>query len=143
MGLFDFMRNVGTDLFQDGVDEAKEVETLLVKELGDKISNLRVEHKDGTITLSGSAVDEVTKEKAVLLAGNIKGVGQVVSDNLTAPAAAVTEFYTIKPGDSLSKIAKHYYGDAMKYTALFEANREIIKHPDKIYPGQQIRIPKV
>jgi len=141
MGLFDFMRNVGADLFTGGVDEAKEVETLLVKEFGDKISNLKVEHNDGTITLSGSAIDEATKEKAILLAGNIKGVGQVVSDNLTAPAA--TEFYTIKPGDSLSKIAKQYYGDAMKYTALFEANREIIKHPDKIYPGQQIRIPKV
>jgi len=141
MGLFDFMKNVGSDLFGGGKDEAKEVEALLNKELGDKITDLSVEHADGTITLGGSCIDEATKEKAILLAGNIKGVGQVVSDSLTAPVAA--EFYTIQSGDSLSKIAKKYYGDAMKYPALFEANREVIKHPDKIYPGQQIRIPKL
>ena len=141
MGFFDFMKNVGTDLFRGGKDEAKEVEALLNTELGDKITELGVEHNDGTITLTGSCVDDATKEKAILLAGNIKGVGQVNSDTLTAPAAA--EFYTIKSGDSLSKIAKQYYGDAMKYTMLFEANREVIKHPDKIYPGQQIRVPKL
>ncbi len=141
MGLFDFMRNVGADLFKGGKDEEKEVEALLKNELGDKITDLAVEHKDGTITLSGSCVDEATKEKAILLAGNIKGVGQVVSDNFKAPVAS--EFYTIQSGDSLSKIAKQYYGDAMKYPMLFEANREVIKHPDKIYPGQKIRIPKL
>ena len=141
MGFFDFMKNVGTDLFRGGKDEAKEVETLLNNELGDKITDLAVEHNDGTIGLAGSCVDEATKEKAILLAGNIKGVGQVNSDTLTAPATA--EFYTIKSGDSLSKIAKQYYGDAMKYPMLFEANREVIKHPDKIYPGQQIRVPKL
>ena len=141
MGFFDFMKNVGTDLFRGGKDEAKEVEALLNNELGDKITDLTVEHNDGTISLGGSCLDEATKEKAILLAGNIKGVGQVNSDTLTAPAAA--EFYTIKSGDSLSKIAKQYYGDAMKYPMLFEANREVIKHPDKIYPGQQIRVPKL
>ena len=141
MGFFDFMKNVGTDLFKGGKDEAKEVEALLNNELGDKITDLGVEHNDGTISLTGSCIDEATKEKAILLAGNIKGVGQVNSDTLTAPATA--EFYTIQSGDSLSKIAKQYYGDAMKYTMLFEANREVIKHPDKIYPGQQIRVPKL
>ena len=141
MGLFDFMRNVGADLLGGGKDEAKEVSKLLQAELGDKITNLNVQHADGVVTLSGACADEATKEKATLLAGNIKGVGQVVSDNLTAPAAS--QFYTIQSGDSLSKIAKKYYGDAMKYTALFEANREVIKDPDKIYPGQQIRIPKL
>ena len=141
MGMFDFMKNVGTNVFGMGKDEAKEVQGLLSKELGDKITDLAVEHNDGVITLAGSCVDEATKEKAILLAGNIKGVGQVVSDGLTAPASS--EFYTIQSGDSLSKIAKQYYGDAMKYPVLFEANREVIKHPDKIYPGQQIRIPKL
>ncbi len=141
MGFFDFMKNVGTDLFKGGKDEAKEVQTLLKAEFGDKISDLVVKHNDGAITLSGSCVDEATKEKAILLAGNIKGVGQVNSDKFTAPTAS--EFYTIKSGDSLSKIAKQYYGDAMKYPVLFEANREVIKHPDKIYPGQQIRVPKL
>ena len=141
MGLFDFMKNVGADLFGGGKDEAKEVEALLNKELGEKIADLTVTHDNGTVTLNGTCVDEATKEKAILLAGNIKGVGAVNSDSLTAPAAS--EFYTIQSGDSLSKIAKKYYGDAMKYPVLFEANREVIKHPDKIYPGQQIRIPKL
>ena len=141
MGLFDFMKNVGADLFKGGKDEAKEVEALLNTEFGDKITDLTVNHADGTITLAGTCVDEATKEKAILIAGNIKGVGQVVGDNLTAPAAS--EFYTIQSGDSLSKIAKHFYGDAMKYPVLFEANREVIKDVDKIYPGQQIRIPKL
>jgi nucleoid-associated protein YgaU len=51
------------------------------------------------------------------------------------------EYYEIKRGDTLSGIAKKYYGDPMQYKALFEANREVIEDPDKIYPGQKIRIP--
>lgn len=141
MGLFDFMKNVGTDLFGIGKDEAKEVESLLKKELGDQVADLTVAHNEGIITLNGSCIDEAAKEKAILLAGNVKGVGQVNSDGLSAPQAS--QFYTIQSGDSLSKIAKEFYGDAMKYPVLFEANREVIKHPDKIYPGQQIRVPKL
>ena len=51
------------------------------------------------------------------------------------------EFYTIQSGDSLSKIAKEFYGNAMDYPKIFEANREVIEDPDLIYPGQKIRIP--
>lgn len=57
------------------------------------------------------------------------------------PNAPKVEYYVIKSGDSLSKIAKSYYGDAMQYPKIFEANREVIEDPDKIYPGQKIRIP--
>ena len=61
-----------------------------------------------------------------------------------APPApeAEADFYTVKAGDSLSKIAKEYYGDAMKYPAIFEANKPMLKDPDKIYPGQVLRIPR-
>ena len=81
-------------------------------------------------------------EKAVLLAGNIRGVSEVKADRLEAPAVDDNiEYYIIASGDSLSKIAKHFYGNAMDYPRLFEANKEVIKDPDLIYPGQKIRIP--
>ena len=47
----------------------------------------------------------------------------------------------IKSGDTLGKIARHYYGNANRYPRIFDANREVIEDPDKIYPGQKIRIP--
>jgi len=53
------------------------------------------------------------------------------------------DFYVVKPGDSLSKISKKYYDDFMKYPEIFEANKEVIKDPDLIYPGQKLRIPKI
>ena len=76
------------------------------------------------------------------MAGNVQGVTEVKVDGMEAPAPEPeVEYYTIVSGDSLSKIAKHYYGNAMDYPKLFEANREVIKDPDLIYPGQKIRIP--
>ena len=56
-------------------------------------------------------------------------------------AAPKATFYTVQSGDTLSKIAKEHYGDAMKYPVIFEANKPMLEHPDKIYPGQQLRIP--
>ena len=55
--------------------------------------------------------------------------------------AAMAQFHTVVSGDSLSKIAKEFYGDAMKYPVIFEANKPMLTHPDKIYPGQVLRIP--
>ncbi len=143
MSLFSFMKDIGANIFGGGKDEANEIEKLLNKDLAGKIRDLEVQFDDGQVTLSGSCDSHATKEKAVLLAGNIKGVAKINADALTAPAPEEeTEFYTVKSGDSLSKIAKHYYGDPMKYPVIFEANREVIKDPDLIYPGQQLRIPK-
>jgi len=143
MGLFDFIKDVGKALTGKG-NEAKEIQELVTKELGEKIENFRVEFDDGVVTMYGAADSQATKEKAILLAGNVKGVANVNDENLTAPPAEEpVQFYTIKSGDTLSKIAKEYYGDAMKYPVIFEANREVIKDPNLIYPGQQIRIPKL
>ena len=117
---------------------------LLKTDLGDKITDLKVEFDDGIVTLSGNCDSHATKEKAVLLAGNIKGVENVNDESFTAPEPEEeTEFYTVKSGDSLSKIAKNYYGNAMKYPVIFEANREVIKDANLIYPGQVLRIPKL
>ena len=87
----------------------------------------------------------------MLIAGNVKGVSHVDDDGLrvdgaqtagaTTTATRGSSYYTIQSGDTLSKIAKEKYGDASAYTKIFEANREVIGDPDKIYPGQQIRIP--
>jgi nucleoid-associated protein YgaU len=143
MGLFDFIKNVGANILGKGND-AEDIKELLQKDIGDKITNLNVEFDDGVVTLFGECDSQATKEKAVLIAGNIKGVERVEDVNLTAPPdEEPAVFYTVQRGDSLSKIAKKYYGNAMKYPEIFEANREVIKDPDLIYPGQQLRIPKL
>jgi len=95
-----------------------------------------------TVTVSGIAPDQATKEKIVLCCGNVHSVAKV-DDQLTvaggsAPAASM---YEVKAGDTLTKIAKAEYGDANAYEKIFEANKPMLKDPNKIYPGQQLRIP--
>jgi nucleoid-associated protein YgaU len=144
MGLFGFIKDVGANLFGKGKKEEEAITELLNKDLTGKIQNLNVAFKNGVVSLSGSCDTHATKEKAVLLAGNIKGVESVNDESLTAPEPEeTTELYTIKSGDTLSKIAKMYYGSGSKYPVIFEANREVIKNPDLIYPGQVVRIPKL
>jgi nucleoid-associated protein YgaU len=144
MGLLDFIKDAGASLFGRGRNEAEEITDLLSSTFGEQISNLKVEYGDGIVTLSGSCDTQATKEKAMLLAGNVKGVSGVNDVYFTAPPAEEEiDYYVVQPGDSLSKIAKEYYGNAMKYPEIFEANREVIKDPDLIYPGQKLRIPKI
>jgi nucleoid-associated protein YgaU len=82
-------------------------------------------------------------QKAVLMAGNVQGVGEVEAANLAHPQEQEqVEYYLIEKGDTLSKIAKQFYGDANKYPRIFEANREVIKDANLIFPGQKIRIPR-
>ncbi|HEX5680876.1 MAG TPA: LysM peptidoglycan-binding domain-containing protein, partial [Desulfobacterales bacterium] len=103
---------------------------------------LAVEYKNGTVFLSGQAASPEAMEKAVLMAGNIKGVSDVNIDGLQAPPVqARVEYYIIKKGDTLSAVAKQFYGKANDYPKIFEANREVIKDPNLIFPGQKIRIP--
>ena len=59
----------------------------------------------------------------------------------TAPAPVAPRTYTVVAGDNLSKIAKRFYGDANQWKRIFEANRDIIKNPDLIHPGQTLKIP--
>lgn len=142
MGMFDFIATVGAKLFGKGKDEAEEIQKLLNKDLPGKIQNLQVGFADGTATLNGTCDSYATREKAVLLAGNIQGVNRVNDMLSSPPAVESTVFYTVKKGDSLSKIAKALMGDMNKWPKIFEANKEVIKNPDLIYPGQQLRIPK-
>jgi nucleoid-associated protein YgaU len=95
-----------------------------------------------TVTVSGTAPDLATKEKILLCCGNVHSVAKV-DDQLTVAqsSAPASTFYEVQTGDSLSKIAKSVYGDANAYMRIFEANKPMLTDPNKIYPGQQLRIP--
>jgi nucleoid-associated protein YgaU len=95
-----------------------------------------------TVTLAGSVPDQASKEKSVVSAGNVHGVSAVNHDglNVDAPAPAAN-FHDVEPGDTLSAISKKVYGDANKYEQIFEANKPMLKSPDRIYPGQKLVIP--
>lgn len=141
MGLFDFAKNMGKKLFDsdeeapDKIKEALEADNPGIEALG-------VGYDGGKVKLSGKSASAEAMEKAVLMAGNVKGVSDVDVSGLESPAPeSDIVYYTVESGDSLSKIAKNYLGDAMAYPKIFEANREVIKDPDLIYPGQKIRIP--
>ena len=152
MGLLDFLKDKGKDLFGGGADDPASASEAIKKEieraLGSNVSGLSVAFNNGKVTLRGEAKSQAAKEKALLIAGNVKGVESVDDDGLrvagqtAATAAPASSYYTIQSGDTLSKIAKEKYGDANAYNKIFEANREVIEDPDKIYPGQRIRIPQ-
>ena len=141
MGLFDFARNIGKKLF-GSEDEAPQKIKEYIEEENPGVSNLDVSVEDGVASISGQAESAEAMEKAVLMAGNVKGIGEVRADGLTAPAPVQeVQYYEIQSGDTLSAIAKKYYGKASDYPRIFEANREVIKDANLIYPGQKIRIP--
>ena len=141
MGLFDFAKDLGKKLFGGGDDPAEKIKDS-IDAANPGVDGLDVKFEDGVVHLSGKADSAEALEKAVLMAGNVQGVTEVKIDGMQAPEPAPeVEYYTIVSGDTLSKIAKRYYGNAMDYPKLFEANREVIKDPDLIYPGQKIRIP--
>jgi nucleoid-associated protein YgaU len=146
MGLFDFAKDVGRQLFDTDAEAADNIKQHLeIKMTG--LKNISVEFDDGVATVCGECDSQKTREMAILIAGNVKGVEKVIADDLKAPPPAPEEpeskdeFYEIKSGDTLGKIAKQFYGSAGKYTRIFEANRDVIENPDRIYPGQKIRIP--
>jgi len=101
-----------------------------------------VSYQDGVVSLSGKADSAEAMEKAVLMAGNVKGVAEVKAEQIESPPQTdQVEFYVIQKGDTLSAVAKRFYGDASAYPRIFKSNREVIKDPDLIFPGQKIRIP--
>lgn len=165
MGLFNFARDAGENLRQaiglGGPDE-KELTQALQKH-GVTLQNLDLKIKGDTVVIKGVADSQTEREKAILIVGNVKGVEKVDDDIRIAAAKPVqartavpqtgavaapppriepeSQFYTVKPGDSLSAIAQRFYGAANKYQAIFDANRPMLSDPDKIYPGQVLRIP--
>ena len=167
MSLFGFVKDIGRRVFNKDEEAAEKIRDH-IQEAGIGIRNFEVEFDQGIAVLKGEVDSKAAKEKAILLAGNIAGVADVMNQlTVAAPvapaasaeqgkaagsakpvdapageAAEETEFYVIQAGDTLGKIAKRVYGDAMQYPKIFEANREVIDDPDKIFVGQKIRIPK-
>lgn len=106
------------------------------------IEDLGVRFDGLAVHLTGTAADQADREKAILVAGNTEGVASVHDDLAVAePDAPEATFHTVEKGDTLSAIAKAVYGEAMLYPLIFAANRPMLEHPDRIYPGQVLRIP--
>jgi nucleoid-associated protein YgaU len=149
MGIFEFASGVGAKLLgrEDEVDERNRNlifgNKLLrhVTALNLPVTDLKIAFDDGVATVSGKAKDTTTKEKVVLAIGNTEGVSRVNDQMTVGLPEPEAKLYTVKKGDSLSKIAKDFYGDAMKYPVIFEANKPMLKDADLIYPGQVLRIP--
>jgi LysM repeat protein len=156
MGLFSFLKNVGSKVLSNKAEEKAEAaadsaevkrhrESLLtsvVQSSGIKVDNLAVELDDDKATVYGQTDSVDDKEKIVLILGNTEGIA-TVDDRLSVVAPPQSRFYEVQSGDSLSKIAKEMYGDPMKYNEIFEANKPMLSDPNKIYPGQQLRIPNL
>lgn len=97
--------------------------------------------KAGAVAVYGVAPDQQTREKIVLCCGNVAGVTSVNDMMSVDQSSEEAKYYTVVSGDTLSKISKQYYGNANDYMKIFEANKPMLTHPDKIYPGQMLRIP--
>lgn len=152
MDLFGFAKDIGRRLFNSDEDAAEKIKEH-IEANNPGVTNLEVGFERGIVTLAGQCASKEAREKCILMAGNTEGVIDVFANELHSPPVEATaqlettaaepkvEYYVIESGDTLSKIAKQYYGDAMQYPRIFEANREVIEDPDKIFVGQKIRIP--
>jgi nucleoid-associated protein YgaU len=151
MGLIDFIKDAGELIFGQGKEatagdtkaeaDASDALTKTLSTLGIPLDNLSILVNGDKATVSGAAKSQADREKAVLVIGNTKGIAQVDDQITVATSEPEAKFYTVERGDTLSKIAREQYGDASKYPTIFEANRPMLKDPDKIYPGQKLRIP--
>lgn len=160
MGIFDFVKDAGENLLEKagiGVGEAAaatpaapaaepapdqaQVLARSIELLEIPVQGLKISINGDSLTVSGTSPTQADREKLVLVLGNTRGIARV-DDQLTVEnPEPESVFHTVEKGDTLSKIAKVHYGDAMKYPVIFEANRPMLEDPDKIYPGQVLRIP--
>jgi len=163
MGMISFIKEAGEKLF--GIGKAQAVEpasataspeqvAALNKTAGQAIATyitsmgLKIEALDvsfdpvsETVTVAGVAPDQATREKVVLCCGNVASVSKVNDLMTVSSPEPESQMYTVVKGDNLSKISKAFYGTPNKYPQIFEANKPMLTHPDKIYPGQVLRIP--
>lgn len=152
MGIFSFLKNAGAKLFTKKTEEKKvdpeaERQTMIAalkKAIADnhiEVKDLFVDVQDDKVIVHGEVDKQEDKEKVVLILGNVEGIASVDDQLTVANPKPEAKFYEVKKGDTLSKIAKEFYGNAMKYPVIFEANKPMLKNPDLIYPGQMLRIP--
>jgi nucleoid-associated protein YgaU len=165
MGMLSFIKEAGEKLFGKGKaqsamtaaqsdpssaekakaanDAAGDAILAYIESQGLKATGLTVtfDGSTGTATVYGVADTQATREKIVLCCGNVQGVASVNDQMTVDQSTPEAQYYTVVKGDNLSKISKQFYGDPNKYTAIFEANKPMLKSPDLIYPGQMLRIP--
>lgn len=152
MGLFSFVKTIGEKLFGSGQAQAaqpsaptnEEITSALTRKvqgLGLKVDALAISFADGMASVYGTAASQKDRELTILAIGNSEGVSQVEDNISVAAPEPEAKFYTIVSGDTLSKVSKQFYGDPNKYMKIFEANKPMLSHPDKIFPGQVLRIP--
>ena len=156
MGLFSFIKNAGVKIFGGKIDAEKNAAAAAeelrveaaaatleetIRDLQLQVEGLNVHIDDDKATVSGMAYDQATKEKVVLVVGNSNGIATVDDQMTVEHVEPEAQFHTVVSGDTLGKIAKKYYGNAMKYPVIFDANKPMLKSPDLIYPGQVLRIP--
>ena len=140
MGLFDFVKSAGKKLF--GSDEDNSAAEAIEKEVADLglEGDVDITVDGDKVTIAGAVPSQEAKEKIILAAGNVAGVA-TVDETIETPSGPLSQFHTVAKGDTLWAIAKEFYGDGNQYNVIFEANRPMLSHPDKIYPGQVLRIP--
>lgn len=138
MGLWSFVKNAfGSEAEAAEAPDAKAIEAQ-VKDLGLDTKGVDIKVDGDKVQVTGTAATPEEHEKLIVAVGNINGVAKVEAE-VKGPDPV---FYTVVKGDTLSAIAKKTLGHANDYNKIFEANRPMLKHPDKIYPGQTLRIPK-
>ncbi len=161
MGLFSFLKNAGTKLFgkeaksataaptetssADRIAQANKLKSMalrgVIEALNLPVQNLEMEVNDDAVIVYGQTDSQADRERVVLAIGNVDGIATVDDRISVVNPEPEAQFYEVKKGDTLSKIAKEYYGNAMKYPVIFEANKPMLKDPNLIYPGQVLRIP--
>ncbi|MBP7508648.1 MAG: peptidoglycan-binding protein LysM [Prolixibacteraceae bacterium] len=151
MGLISFIKGAGEKIFGKS-EEKKELEKAAliiehIRKYGFNTDEIMAVVDDEKVVLSGNIDSYENKNKIIVIAGNVEGISEVEDKMLVVMPITVTppppekQYYTVKKGDYLSKIAKEVYGNANKYNIIFEANKPMLKNPDLIYPGQVLIIP--
>jgi nucleoid-associated protein YgaU len=145
MGLWNFAKSVGASLF--GSSEAQAASANDLKKEAAKhgldLSGVEVAVEGDKVVLSGRALSTEEAEKIVLAMGNTTGVASVENNLAVDKPGAESKTYEVKKGDTLWKISEEVYGKGKggEYEGIFKANKPMLSHPDKIYPGQVLRIP--
>ncbi len=149
MGLFSFIKEAGEKLF--GGKDASAAQDLnatagaaIEKYIASQnlgVSDVKVAFDGGQVTVTGTAPTQAAKEKVTLCCGNVSSVSGVDNQMAVTNPEPEAQYHDVVSGDTLSAISKKYYGDANKYNVIFEANKPMLSDPNKIYPGQKLRIP--
>ena len=142
MGLLDFASAVGKKLgFGQGKKDDEAALRKEVEGLGLAVDGVSIVVDGDTVTASGKTSSQAEKEKILIALGNVHGVARVDDQIEVEEPAPEAVYYTVVRGDTLWAISKKNYGAGNKYMVIFEANTPMLSDPDKIYPGQVLRIP--